>query len=189
MSKIDFNSTENQRIKGNFVEREVYANVGEMVRYILEKSYEDSNAPFSYEDLYETGEKYGFDGKFMSFSYLTKDEKDDVVEELEQLVGFLEEKETVTIDDEAGFTYLIQGEYHSDQIDDIKDEIGTVEYLDSDEFEVYEWWIVSRWLARKLQDKGEVILDDNIWGRQTTGQAILLDCVISEICNDLKLLK
>jgi len=55
--------------------------------------------------------------------------------------------------------------------------------------EVFEHWIVSDWLADKLEAKGERIDRDfaglTIWGRTTTGQAIALDGVIEEIHADL----
>ena len=57
--------------------------------------------------------------------------------------------------------------------------------------EIYEWWIVSRFLYEKLKDKGEPILqwgNNYYWGRGCTGQAILLDDVISEICKDMEIL-
>ena len=54
--------------------------------------------------------------------------------------------------------------------------------------EAYEHWIVSDWLASKLEDKGELITYDlmgfTIWGRCATGQAIYLDYVMEQICAD-----
>lgn len=56
--------------------------------------------------------------------------------------------------------------------------------------EAYEHWIVSNWLADKLEAKGEMIGRDicglTIWGRTTTGQAISMDWVIQEIYKDLQ---
>lgn len=55
--------------------------------------------------------------------------------------------------------------------------------------EIYEHWIVSDWLAEKLESKGEAICKDfyglTVWGRATTGQSIDLDGVISEIHKEL----
>lgn len=54
--------------------------------------------------------------------------------------------------------------------------------------EIYEWWIVSPWLGKKLLFEGEPIIDNNYglwWGRSTTGQAISLDYVIQRIYDDL----
>ena len=54
--------------------------------------------------------------------------------------------------------------------------------------EIYEWWVVSDWLVKKLQERGEPILENiygTWWGRTTTGQAILLDAVIEDIYEEL----
>lgn len=49
--------------------------------------------------------------------------------------------------------------------------------------EVYEWWAVSSWLAAYLRENGHVMLDwygIDVWGRETTGQAISMDGVIRD---------
>ena len=56
--------------------------------------------------------------------------------------------------------------------------------------EVFEHWIVTCWLGKKLQEHDETVVEDvlgisYIWCRSTTGQAIHCDCVIQEIYNDL----
>ena len=55
--------------------------------------------------------------------------------------------------------------------------------------EVYEHWLISDWLADKLEAKGEKVDRDfagmTIWARTTTGQSIELDSVIEEIHADL----
>lgn len=55
--------------------------------------------------------------------------------------------------------------------------------------EVYEHWIVSDWLADKLEARGEKVDRDfagmTVWARTTTGQAIACDSVIESICRDL----
>ena len=58
--------------------------------------------------------------------------------------------------------------------------------------EPYEWWIVTEWLWKKLRDKNEPVLEwgnNYYWGRTCTGQAILLDNVISEITSEMKILE
>ena len=56
--------------------------------------------------------------------------------------------------------------------------------------EIFEHWIVSSWLADKLEAKGETVVRDfyglTVWGRTTTGQAIWCDWIIQEIYNELK---
>jgi len=58
--------------------------------------------------------------------------------------------------------------------------------------EIFEWWIVTEWLYEKLKAKGQPVLEwgnNYYWGRCTTGQAILLDGVISEICSEMQILE
>lgn len=189
VKSIDFNSTENQQIKREFVEREVYCNVNQMTEYILRKSWEDSDAPFKYDDL--DMERFSYDGTFISFDEITREQKDTAKEELEQLIEQIEDYNgEFEILEDDGFEYLTAGIYKADQIEDIKNEVSEIEDLDGEYIEVYEWWKVSSWLAGKLEEKGEIVIDGEcIWGRRTTGQAILLDYIISEICNDMELLK
>ncbi|MEM8719007.1 MAG: hypothetical protein AAGE84_06815 [Cyanobacteria bacterium P01_G01_bin.39] len=56
--------------------------------------------------------------------------------------------------------------------------------------EVFEHWIVTSWLGKKLQEHDETVVEDvlgiaYIWCRTTTGQAIHCDCVIQQIYNEL----
>lgn len=57
--------------------------------------------------------------------------------------------------------------------------------LDPHQTEIFEHWIISDWLADKLEAKDQVTDKGfhglTIWGRPTTGQAIALDHVIQEI--------
>jgi len=68
------------------------------------------------------------------------------------------------------------------------------EFVESGEdvHEILEWWIITDYLYRKLKEKGQPVLEwgnNYYWGRCTTGQAILLDHVISEICEDIQILE
>jgi len=59
----------------------------------------------------------------------------------------------------------------------------------NNEVEVFEWWIVSPYLASRLKNRNELIIDygiNKIWGRTTTGQSITLDWVIEDIYKQLK---
>jgi len=129
---MNYDSKENQKIKGNFISREVFCCVTDLVEYIISKSYEekDRRIPFTYEDI-------------ENLYYTEEDAEEFEVEE-------------------------------------------------GEEKEVYEWWIVSSLLGRKLREREEVIIKNGnnwYWGRSCTGQAILLDSVISSICEELGLLQ
>ncbi len=57
---------------------------------------------------------------------------------------------------------------------------------DEELIEFYEAWIVSEWLATRLLEQDESVIDFRgvyIWQRTTTGQAIKMDCVIQSIAN------
>lgn len=60
-----------------------------------------------------------------------------------------------------------------------------IDNIEPHQIEAYEHWIVSNWLAGKLEERGEMVARDilglTIWGRPTTGQAISIDHVICEI--------
>lgn len=50
--------------------------------------------------------------------------------------------------------------------------------------EIYEWWLVTEWLAKKLNSIEQVVLETDwgfYWGRTCTGQAIELDNVMQEV--------
>lgn len=158
----NYNSTANQTIKAQFVQREVYTNVGSMVEYILSKSHEemDENIPFTWDDV----ENYYPDNE-------------DEIEEIQERIDNLEELDEITEDVEI-------------EIEQLQEKIEELEEEQESPTEIYEWHVVSNWLCEKLAEKGEcVISHENLWGRCCTGQAILLDSVISEICHDLKILE
>ena len=62
--------------------------------------------------------------------------------------------------------------------------------VDTDDFrgDIYEHWLTSDWLARKLKERGEVtgeLCGLTIWGRGATGRSICLDRVIQNLAIDL----
>lgn len=173
---MDANSSINQEIKGEFVAREVLAFATVLVEYVLRCSIEDTNAPFSYDDI--LGEPRYEDSEGNVY---TDEERDEKLEELNNQLNELEESLT---DDE-------DNEQLQSEISELKKEIKILEDAEEMNNEIYEWWVVTGWLGSKLMEQGETVLSDgnNIyWGRCTTGQAILLDSVITKICEDLEIL-
>lgn len=169
-------SLKNQEIKRKFVQREVYACVTNMVEYILSKSFEDSEAPFSWYDVQNYHKDYSEEIASL------ESELDELNGELDNLEDVLENGE---INEEE---YERRKEQLEDQIYEIENEI---ESLEAKQPEIYEWWIVSDFLGKQLIKHGEVVLYDGlnyIWGRQGTGQAIYLDGIIHKICEELEIL-
>lgn len=55
------------------------------------------------------------------------------------------------------------------------------------ESDIFQYYIVSDWLSRKLEDQGEIIIEiegHNIWCRQTCGQALRMDACFVNIKNE-----
>lgn len=166
----------NQRICAKFVADEVIACVSDMV----EINYgEDIPNKYSvdHEDvsnLYRYPEYYGTYAKFEGGGDYARDE------EIERLTQLQEEKRSEGI-------YILS----ADQVEKIADEIDDLKRLELEEAEIFEWWIVTSWLGRKLEEKGYPVVERSmgwLWGRTTTGQSISIDYVIREICQDMEFL-
>ena len=81
------------------------------------------------------------------------------------------------------------GEEDMEWADSAEEVCDDHEGIEPYEREVFEHWIVSDWLADKLEAKGEKVDKDfagmTVWARTTTGQAIYADHVIEQITADL----
>lgn len=186
---------ETERKLSKFVYEVVHANVGQMVEYILNKAgFEgDDGAPFSWQDVIEA----------QNFENLPLR---DIIEHLEYAAGDIDESEfeealEEALSDEA--MSIIVGicdeefqdlwstftEWVSDNPEAAEENVDTVPLARLAEQhthpEVYEWWIVDRYFASKLSEHGEIVIDGNIWGRQCTGQSIVLDWVVRSIYNEI----
>jgi hypothetical protein len=78
------------------------------------------------------------------------------------------------------------------KIDDLMYKISELADEQENPQEIYEWWLITDWFKDKLLQHGEPILDNDYgtwWGRTCTGQAILLDGVISSICKEMEILE
>jgi len=60
---------------------------------------------------------------------------------------------------------------------------------EDDYFEIYEWWSISEWLADKLKNLDEIILDTPhgyFWGRSSTGVCLITESVLEHVVINLK---
>ncbi|MFR2889527.1 MAG: hypothetical protein ACLTDM_15160 [Clostridium butyricum] len=181
---MEYNSIVNQSIKREFVEQHVVECQTSMVEYILKTTYDSMEyfniAPFNCGDIVN--------------EYV---DNSDAIEELEQRISELEdERDTIELNtedednEEDEETYKYELERIERELDQLEDEKDSLIYQQEEPKEVYEWWSVDSWLCEKLEEKGEIVIPHmNLWGRCTTGQAILLDGVISRICEDLEILE
>lgn len=164
--QIDPNSAKNQRITAKLVEREVIYCVSCLVDELRKKAEE---FPDYQDDLYSSG--IGLPD----------------YEEAASQAGWEELPE----DDERG-TFLNSDGGTSDADD--WQELCEEQNIDVSDYEpeVFEHWIVSDFLAGKLEAHGQRILRDffglTVWCRCTTGQSISIDGVIQQIAADMEIL-
>ena len=187
--EYNYNSSVNQNIKDVFVSKNVFSCVNTMVEYILQKGHEDINAPFTYEDITNYKDCVCSSCK-ESNSFKKMDMTDiDIQQDSEGLYicpACKCEYETEEAAINCCDTNNLYQCANCGQILSYEDYIN----LDTEEQEVYEWYIVSSFLSNRLNIKEHCIIKDfNIWGRGTTGQAIYLDNVISEICYEMEILE
>ncbi len=159
-AKLDGNSTENQEIKGRFVRRQVLTCFSYEMQAVLNAGAEQSPDTQYPLPQYESIEN-------MMEDICPKCGSDDIAKA---------EKGTPNDDCfECGGCGVI---------------LPNVE-LESQPQEVFEWWIVTEYLYNKLKERGQVVLEwgnNCYWGRCTSGQAILLDGIITDICKDMEIL-
>ncbi len=72
----------NQEIKAKFVAREIYANVNSMVEYIINKGFEDADAPFNADDIENYYVYPEYSGKYVS---VYTGQQEDIQNEIEEL--------------------------------------------------------------------------------------------------------
>ena len=159
-----------QRAVGDFVNREVIYCVSSLVYEIGTKNIDEWHRLFRQDD-WETPALEAM----QTFSR----------ERLSELL--VEDGVPFDAEDEPGTmarTYL----QHLKRQDSLR-EFCDANNVDPEQNEIYEHWIVSEWLAARLEERGEVIERDfyglTIWGRACTGQAILLDDVICSIYDEV----
>lgn len=181
------NSTVNQNIKSKFVGQHVYCNVGTLVQPFI-KSFDIENAPFNMEYIENMFEYPEYNGKEVCFSGGSQEFFDDAVGETEALLAELEERlEEMDTDEDNEETNQLK-----ERIADLEDELNEFRDLKSQPQEIFEWWAVSSFLFDKLKALNHPVLDAGsclVWGRCTTGQAILLDYAITQICAEMGILE
>jgi hypothetical protein len=150
-----------QHTTREFVRREVYANVGEMVEYILEA--DDPRAPFHWEDI----------------TNMYPDPDNWEVEELEAWI--VDNHSQADLDNMLEMNLDAGDPEEGVEPDNYMYDLRYFIRDNAEAAEVYEWWLVSNWLAEKLSERGEVIIEPNIWGRQAAGQAVYMDGIMQDI--------
>lgn len=189
------NSATNQEIKSKFVDQHVNANINNMVNFILSAEH-DHEKPFSYDDIenYYSFDEYNDDN--ISFDGGDEDDKQEAIDEVQALIDAnadeLSNLDDVDIEGLSDDQEASHDEIYAEQEairDSLEATLEELENLESKPQEILEYWHVSSYLCKKLSAYGQPTIDGYIWGRCTSGQAILLDYVIGKICADMEILE
>ena len=175
------NDGQNQEIKGRLIDREVFCNVGPMVEKLLYTADSIDEPLFTWDDVSNVYSYPEYRGEYADFDGGSEDQRTEEIERLRDLQSDLYDHITDENEDE------IEAKRSK-----IEDEISELGNLETEPAEIYEWWAVSGWFAEKLESYGQSIVDAGsvkVWGRRTTGQAILLDYVITCIAADMGILE
>lgn len=201
----DYHVSDNQRICGQLVEREVYCCVSELVSDLLTLAGESAygtlrQTSIDYDELVELCRVKG-DAKeaaeqecWYKFSELGEDERHRVMAGFEAQAA--QDDEDFDPDYEPVFVRIplkAKGQFTQLEESYAEDwqELCGEQGINIEDSEVYEHWVVSSWFKRKLYEHGETtgeISGLDIWGRSCTGQAIKLDHVIWEIAAEMQIL-
>jgi len=99
--------------------------------------------------------------------------------------------EEADIDKDYNYIYAKGTDLETTSCAETWQELCEEERIEPYDREVLEHWIVTKWFAEKLQEHGEIVaelFDFWVWGRCCSGQAILLDGVITEIASEMEIL-
>jgi hypothetical protein len=160
----------NQEIKRKLVDREVIYNVNELMDELSRTHMDEFLEKFCGYD-YKEPVGYHIDNEMT------------VVEAMDWLIDECGEMPYTGNAKDQLKRYLDDHNLYNEFADD--------EGIEGDPVEIFEYYIVTEWFGRKLKEYGEIVEDFfglTVWGRQCSGQAILLDGVIDRIANDMEIL-
>jgi len=167
----------------HYLDTYVYNNsklMNEEVEYILNKSIEDSEAPFSYDD-------------FDQFYYEEDELKEAIIEDIESYEEHEDLLQNLSyINDDLAKNEKTREELlidlkeclNNSDLEELKEYIEALSlglYNFEHQTEVMQWFLMDDRLIYQLEQRGEVILNDCYWGRQACGQAIEIDSIIIDI--------
>ncbi|OQY10293.1 MAG: hypothetical protein B6I28_01215 [Fusobacteriia bacterium 4572_132] len=185
--KIDYNSEINQKIKGEFVSREVYTCFSYEMDSILKMSYQVENSDLpTWEDIENF---YYFDTDEVIYIIMEafSSNENDFIEYANNPNTF--NRRVLNKGDFKVFLNALDDE----ELEELADEFNIdIDDARSKPHEIFEYWIISKYFYNKLKEKGYPVIawgNNYYWGRCMTGQAILLDYVISNICEEMEILE
>ncbi|MFQ5685745.1 MAG: hypothetical protein ACE5GV_03715, partial [Candidatus Scalindua sp.] len=112
-------------------------------------------------------------------------------EKIEELKGEESFSKMMLEDEEITEDTNKENQVHMDErIVELENYLTGIENARGEMQKISEWMHVSNCLHDRLREKGEPVWNDGqvyVWGRTSTGQAVLFDDVISEICSDMEI--
>ena len=152
----------------------IYFGCDSEISYILNKSYDDDETPFSYDDIDLFDIDKARERILNIFDDLSIDEE---IKDFYDEINF-KEYDINELNSLSNYESLKQY-LNSLSKGEIKDICRELEIdLSECEAEVLQWVAISSTLSYWLEKQGEIILDTNYWGRQTLGQAYKMDYCI-----------
>lgn len=166
-----------QEVADNLFKNEVYVCVSSWAEESFKREL------FSYDDIENFYSYPEWSGKVCGEDLYFEGGSDDLRNE------FLEKLDEIEADSQSLFDDgKISSATHDRNCESVSAAKDEVNDLETEPQEIYEWWIVSRFLAKDLVNQGAPILDNDygvFWGRTTTGQSISMDGVIHQIAKNL----
>ncbi len=187
----ELTDSQRQNIAEVYINRCVVYNMTTEVEYILNKSWEDQEAPFSEEDK----ENFDYYGTITINGYeyqLSEEEKEEkwhfyynLKNKAETILDRVNESEPDTEDEEVYSIWEDKQERAQALFDKYEEIECNLHDLECDEQpEVFQWFLCPD-LCYHLKEHGEVVLNGDYWGRGCCGQSIILDYVIQKIAFDI----
>lgn len=186
----------NKRIISLFVEKETLADVSDFVNYVFDTASKTNDPPFDPDSVVMPGSaccpQCGASEESLDDHTITLDETTPFIDEEADpderyvcpICGVGYPTQTEARECCAGLECYVCLECGHVMTQEEYDELVEV-----DIGLVKQWVLVTPWLAKKLEDRGEIMIEGrNIWGRISSG-SIAEEDVISDICKDIGILQ
>jgi hypothetical protein len=157
-----------------------FTNENTIVEYVLQKSIEDSEAPFCHDDI-TNNQPYGLIVIKGCEHSLSEDDRDEKLEFYEYLRDKAENVRD-NLDDSKIDSHYDRFDNWADNLQATCDDLENMDFEEHPE--IYQWFSCDSYVLSKLEEIGECTLNGSYWGRTCCGQAIYLDYNIQQLAFD-----
>ena len=169
----NYNGIETQRALENEINNDFFGLVNDVIEYVLSCN-DYNNAPFTYDDIENM--------------YVDNSEEIEAIEtKIELIEDYISENDQLYIDSELSEKQEQKYLKAQEKRDILDAEKEVLECEQDQPQEVMQWFKVSGWLFRQLQERGAVVLESPngyYWGRCSFGQSVILDSIIQDCYKD-----